>query len=140
MTTHGTADATQTVIRFFRHLDDSAYEALASLLLPDGVWHRQGKELVGPDMAKAAMVGRSKTRRIAHLLTNLYAVAADQGVADVTGYMLVVQHDTGAMPTGPLPLAGIDNIRTLRARLVATDAGWRIARLATEAVLFDRTA
>jgi ketosteroid isomerase-like protein len=140
MTTHRIADATQTVAQFFRHLDDSDYEALGSLLLSDGVWHRQGEELVGPQMAKAALAPRSKTRRIAHLLTNLYAVPVDENVADVTGYMLVVQHDTGAMPTGPLPLAGIDNIRTLRARLVATDAGWRVARMASEPVLFDRTA
>jgi hypothetical protein len=89
---------------------------------------------------KAALAPRSKTRRIAHLLTNLYAVPVDENVADVTGYMLVVQHDTGAAPTGPLPLAGIDNIRTVRARLVATEAGWRVARMASDPVLFDRTA
>jgi ketosteroid isomerase-like protein len=134
MTTHRTADATQVVAQFFRHLDDSDYEALGSLLLSDGVWHRQGKELVGPQMAKAALAPRSRTRRIAHLLTNLYAVPVDENVADVTGYMLVVQHDTGAA------LAGIDNIRTVRARLVATEAGWRVARMASDPVLFDRTA
>jgi hypothetical protein len=131
-------DPTQTVARFFRALDERDYAVLARLLAEDGVWARQGAELRTEGDILAAMAGRSPTMRIHHLLTNLHTEPAGEDEAEVTGYMLVIRHDDGAPPRGPAPLHGIENVRTTRARLRRTPAGWRIVRLGGDAPSFAR--
>ena len=129
-------DAAQTLIRFFRHLDDREYAALAALMLPDGEWHRQGAVLRGGAELQAALARRSPTMRIHHLLTNVFAEPDGTGAAEVTAYMLVVRHEPGAPLDGPAPLSGIENIRTVRGRLRKAEAGWRIERLGGDAPSF----
>ena len=126
----------QVVVRFFRALDDRDYRALAGLLAPDGEWHRQGAVLRSEAEVLAAMAKRSPTMRIAHLLTNLFAVLQGEDEAEVTGYMLVVRHDSGAEPAGPSPMQGVENIRTIRARLHRTGEGWRVRRMTNDAPVF----
>ncbi len=123
-------DPAQTVARFFRALDDRDYATLGALLAKGGVWHRQGAELRSLADIEAAMAKRSPTMRIHHLLTNLFAEPRGEDEADVVGYMLVVRHDSGVAPAGPSPLQGLENIRTMRARLRNTSKGWRILHLA----------
>ena len=130
------ADPAQAVARFFRALDERDYPTLGALLAKGGVWHRQGAELRSLAEIEAAMAKRSPTMRIHHLLTNLSAEARGEDEADVVGYMLVVRHDSGAEPAGPSPLAGFETIRTMRARLRRTSAGWRIVHLAGDAPSF----
>lgn len=129
-------DPAQTVIRFFRALDDREYRTLAALLAPDGAWHRQGVELRSEADILAAMDRRSPTMRIHHLLTNVLAEPHGDDEAEVTAYMLVVRHDSQAEPAGPSPLSGIESIRTTRARLRQTPQGWRILRLGGDPVSF----
>jgi len=128
-------DPAQTVIRFFRALDDREYGTLAALLATDGVWHRQGKALHNEGEILAAMASRSPTMRIHHLLTNVFAEPQGEE-AEVTAYMLVVRHDSKIEPTGPSPLSGIENIRTIRGRLRQTAQGWRIVSLLGETPSF----
>ncbi|GAC1341935.1 MAG: hypothetical protein NVSMB18_15030 [Acetobacteraceae bacterium] len=123
-------DAAGTVLRFFRALDDRDYGLLAALLAPDGAWHRQGAVLRNEADIMQAMASRSPTMRIHHLLTNVYAEVRSETEAEVTAYMLVVRHDSKAAPTGPSPLSGIENIRTMRARLRQTGERWQIVHLA----------
>jgi ketosteroid isomerase-like protein len=130
------ADPVQAVVRFFRALDDREYDALAGMLAPGGVWERQGAELRSRGDVMAAMAKRSPTLRIHHLLTNLFAVEHGEAEAEVTGYMLVVRHDSGTAPDGPSPLQGIENIRTVRARMRRTAEGWRVQRLASDPAAF----
>lgn len=129
-------DPAQTVIRFFRALDNREYGTLAALLAPDGVWQRQGAELRGEADILAAMGRRSPTLRIHHLLTNVFAEPHGEDEAEVTAYMLVVRHDSGAEPAGSSPLSGVESIRTTRARLRRTPQGWRILRLGGDPVSF----
>jgi hypothetical protein len=133
-------DPAQTVIRFFRALDERDYSTLAALLAPGGVWHRQGAELRNEADILAAMAKRSPTMRIHHLLTNVFAEPRGEEDAEVTAYMLVVRHDSGAEPTGPSPLTGFENLRTMRARLRQTPQGWRILHLGGDAPSFAATA
>ena len=116
-------------MRFYRHLDDRDYAALAALMTPDGVWHRQGAVLQGGEAVVAALSRRSLTMRIHHLLTNVFAVATAADRAEVTGYMLVVRHEPGTSLDGPAPLAGVESIRTIRATMAATPDGWRVAAM-----------
>jgi len=134
-------EAVHLVTSFFRCLDESDYETMAELLHPNGVWHRQGKELRDRETLLEAMSRRSPTRRIHHLLTNMFARLGEDGsAAEVIGYMLVVRHDSGTVPEGPSPLEGIENIRTIRARLLDTPGGWRIEDLRSDPPSFARDA
>ncbi len=123
------AEAVGVVVQFYRHLDDRNIGALTGLMLPDGVWHRQGAALSGAEAIAAALARRSPTMHIHHLLTNVFAVPAGSDEAEVTGYMLVVRHEPGGPLEGPAPLDGIENIRTIRATLRMTLEGWRIAHM-----------
>ena len=118
------ARAANVLTQFFRHLDDGDYPALAGLL--DGEWHRQGKVLTTRDAVIDALSGRSATRRIHHILTNVSGVEEADGTVALTAYMLVVQHESGTAPDGPSPFTGFSNIRTVRARAAHTPDGWRL--------------
>lgn len=122
--------ASNALIQFFRHLDNSDYDALAALL--DGEWHRQGKVLRTRDEVLEALSGRSATRRIHHLLTNVAGVEEADGSVALTAYMLVVQHDPGQTMEGPAPFTGFTNIRTVRARAKPTPDGWRLSWLKSD--------
>lgn len=123
------AEAVGVVMRFYRHLDDRDSTCLAALMLPDGVWHRQGAVLTGASAIIAALSRRSPTMQIHHLLTNAFAVSSGPDTADVTAYMLVIRHEPAGPFDGPAPLAGIENIRTIRAALRHTAQGWRVASM-----------
>jgi hypothetical protein len=87
-------------------------DALTGLMLPDGVWHRQGAALSGAEAVAAALARRSPIMRIHHLLTNAFAMCARREGAEVTPYMMMVRHEPGRPLDGP---AALENIRTVRA-------------------------
>jgi hypothetical protein len=130
------ADAVYTVTRLYRHLDDRDYKGIEALMAPGGVWHRQGSQLSSEAQILEAMNKRSSTLVIHHLLSNMFADVAADGTAQVTGYMLVVRYDSGTQVTGPAPFSGIENIRTIRAKLVPTAEGWRIQILTSDPISF----
>ncbi|AOB29404.1 hypothetical protein AKI39_00100 [Bordetella sp. H567] len=117
------------VMGFFRDLDDNAYDSLVSRMTADGVWHRQGKVLNGRGAVLQALSVRSKTMRIHHLISNLFADQVDDDRCAMRGYMLVVRHDAGRPLDGPAPLSGIENIRTTHVELARVDGAWLIARM-----------
>jgi len=131
-------DACNTLIRFFRGLDDRDYDTMVRLLADDGVWHRQGKDLRGPAMMRDELAKRSPTMVIHHLLTNVVLLSCTQTEAVVSAYMSVVRHDSGKPASGPAPSTDIENIRTLTARMRATQGGWRIAELGGTEPIFTR--
>lgn len=125
-----------TVLAFFRNLDDNRYEALAARLAPDGIWHRQGKALQGREAVLQALALRSPTQRIHHLITNLLADGIGADRCEMRGYMLVVRHDDGQPIAGPAPLTGIENIRPIHASLARFGSDWLITRLGNDALTF----
>jgi hypothetical protein len=130
------AEAVFTVTRFYRHLDDRNYKAIAALMTPGGVWHRQGAQLSGETAILGALDKRSPTLVIHHLLSNLFADIAADGSAEVTAYMLVARYDSGSLLTDAAPFSGIENIRTIRVKLVPTEAGWRVQRMSSDPISF----
>ncbi|NYT25227.1 nuclear transport factor 2 family protein [Alcaligenaceae bacterium] len=124
------------VMLFFRHLDERDYDALVSLLAPDAVWHRQGKQLRGPAEALQALRQRSPNMRIAHIITNLVVDHIDAGRCTMRGYMLVVRHETDQALDGPAPLDGIESIRTIHVALKRRDTGWLIDELSNDPIAF----
>jgi len=132
------AQAGNVLCRFFRYLDEGDGEAMADLL--DGTWHRRGEALSSREDLLKAMSGRSTTRRIHHLLTNICGEAQADGSVDLNAYMLVVSHDSGSAPEGPSPLEGVNSIRPLACTAFRGPDGWRIRHLKSAANTFERGA
>jgi hypothetical protein len=129
-------EAVYTVMRLYRCLDERDYKGVAALMAPDGVWHRQGEQLVGEAEILKALSKRSPTLVIHHLLSNMFADVADDDAVQVTGYLQVVRYDDGAPVSGPAPFLGVENIRTIRANLAPTAHGWRIQCMSTDPIRF----
>ena len=111
-------EAQQAVLRFYAALDRSDYEGVASGMAPDGVWHRQGKELRGPDAVRAALRERPAGRVTAHLVQNLVVDFPGEDEAEARYMTLVYRHDGAPDAEGPAPLgpplsiaAGTDRLR-----------------------------
>lgn len=131
---------TNLVMRFFRHLDDRNYEALCGLLAPDSLWWRQGKVLCGPADAHAALLQRSGTLRIAHIMTNLVVDEFSPQRCVMRGYLLVVRHDPGVVVSGPVRLDGLDSVRTMHIRTKFLGDQWLIDEINDDGLLFSRDA
>lgn len=112
-------DCTMVMTRFFHHLDRGNYEAVAALMAEDGVWVRQGKELVGPDAVLGALRGRPADFVTRHLLSNLLVEITGDREATVA-YELSVYGRKGEEPAHHM------SILTGEDRLLRTEAGWRI--------------
>lgn len=112
-------DCTVAMTRFFHHLDRGHHEAVAALMAEDGIWVRQGKELVGPGAVLEALRARPADFVTRHLLSNLLVEITGDSEATVA-YELSVYGQTGTEAPRHL------SILTGEDRLVHTAAGWRI--------------
>jgi hypothetical protein len=128
--------ACEAVIRFYRAIDERDYPTLLSLFAADGVWTRQGVELRGEAQVMDAMMKRSSTLRVAHIISNAYPVALDGGEIDVRAYMLVILHDPKSDRGEPMPLSGIDSVRPTGARLRNENGEWRIVHIGSDPPTF----
>ncbi len=124
------------VMLFFRHLDERHYDALAALLAPDAVWHRQGKVLKGPAEVHAALKQRSATMKIAHIITNLAFDEYEPECCKMRAYMLVVRHEASGELGGPSPLKGIESIRNMHVKMKRDADRWLITELNGEDIIF----
>lgn len=111
----------------FDHLDERRYEDLLTLMTPDAVWHRQGKRLEGHGQILEALLERSATQRIRHLVTNLRQRRAGPDQVLCTHYMTAFRHDEGRVLTGPPTIAGPFRMSLVTTRLVQRDAAWQVA-------------
>jgi hypothetical protein len=122
-------DCGQVLTRFFNEFDLFHYDEMARLFAPDGVWHRQGKALVGHDAILEALHERSPTQTVRHVITNIQITAVDHDRAESLLYVTAYTNDTGAKPAAPPMIRSPSLLLTVPGRLVRTDAGWRIASL-----------
>lgn len=122
-------DCAQLLIRFFNAFDAFRYDEMASLFMPDGVWHRQGKALAGRAAILAALRERSPTQIARHVVTNLEIVVTDSGRARSLLYLTAYRHDSGETPREPPEIAAPFLLLTVPGSLARTDEGWRIASL-----------
>ena len=53
-----TLDCKDAVIRFYAALDAGRMDEVAQAFASDGVWHRQGAQLRGPDAVSRALAGQ----------------------------------------------------------------------------------
>jgi ketosteroid isomerase-like protein len=118
--------AQQAVLRFYAALDRSDYEGVASGMAPDGIWHRQGKALQGPDAVRAALQERPPGRVTAHLVQNLVIKLDGDHEASAHYLTLVYRHDGTAGAEGPVPLGTPLSIAEGTDRMRQQDGTWLV--------------
>src|SRR3546814_14073473 len=67
------------VLKFFYALDIRDHETAASMLAPEGVWHRQGVALQGRAAVLEALAPRPESRRTCHIITHFRILEARPG-------------------------------------------------------------
>lgn len=113
-------DVERAIMAFYHALDSSDFEYLIRAIAPDGVWHRQGKELRGPGMVREAMKVREPGARTRHLVTNLLIDSVTENNAAARFYMIAFRTDGDPGRARPdkieLPRAlSLYNVRLARA-------------------------
>ncbi|MFT8247117.1 nuclear transport factor 2 family protein [Roseomonas sp. BN140053] len=127
-------DAQKVINRFFHCLDDGRYEELSDLMAPEGIWHRQGKELKGPGMVLEAMRARPASLATRHVVTNLVVDARADDLVEAAFYVTVYGHSGGTIPAPlELPL----HVSLYRETLTGSADGWHIAEI-TSSPTFKR--
>ena len=115
---------THALYRFYSQLDAGEFEAVAQLMAPQGVWHRQGEQLSGPQGALSALGKRDPRIVSAHLVCNPVVDLLEPGLAEISALVLVLRHVRAeggpAVPQLPAPRAML----RCKDRLVRTEQGW----------------
>lgn len=125
----------QAIARFWAALDASDYETIAKSMAPEGVWHRQGKALQGPDGVRAALVERPAGRVTAHMVQNLVVDLVDENTATARYFSLVYRHDAERAPDGPVPLRDALSISAVSDRLRrGADGEWLVVERSSRPV------
>lgn len=127
-------DVEKTALRFFLYLDSYRYDDLAGLFVPDGVWHRQGKELRGAKMLLDAMHARPPGTVTQHVATNILVDVLDADHAEATIYLTVYAHAGDASTTTPVPMSPPGQVGIYREKLARTADGWRIAEITSRQI------
>ena len=121
----------QVTHQLFYFLDESKYHDLVSLFTSNGTWHRQGELLSGREQIMQALVKRSTTQRIRHVITNGFIESQSQSLeqTQIVAYMLAYRFDDGALHTGPVEISRPLRMSVVRASLRQSDGGWKVAEM-----------
>jgi hypothetical protein len=114
------------IYEFFYCLDERQYRQLSDMFSTDGVWHRQGKELRGPDAVMDAMKQRPAGFTTRHLITNVIVDIADAEAASARFYMTVFVHEGTEAPKAAVPMAVPMHVSSFEQKFVNRDGQWLI--------------
>ena len=95
-------------------------------MAPEGVWHRQGRALRGPDEVLAAVRQRPPGRVTAHLVQNLVVDLMNEDEATARYLSLVYRHDGPAGADEPAPLSAPLSISAGNDRLRRANGEWLV--------------
>ena len=106
-----------------------AWSACLCQFVPNGSWQRQGETLHRRDQIMQAMLKRSVTQRIRHIVTDGFIEAHSPAGAALVAYMPAYRFDDGTLHTGPVEIARPLRMSVLRAAMKQTEGGWKVAAM-----------
>jgi hypothetical protein len=123
-------DPADTVLQFFRFLDDRDYDRIPGLFSDDGVWHRRGVATSGQDQIRRSFTDIPPVMPTVHLVTNLQVDRVSRHEAHAVFYVLVFRSSPDAGGGGPpwpmrLPLM----LTLYKVDLATTANEWRITMM-----------
>jgi hypothetical protein len=117
------------IYEFFYCLDERHYRQLSDMFASDGVWHRQGKQLRGPDAVMDAMKQRPAGFTTRHLITNVIVDVAGSDAASARYYMTVFVHEGTEAPKAAVPMAVPMHVSSFEQKFVNRGGQWLIGEL-----------
>ncbi|WP_233839213.1 nuclear transport factor 2 family protein [Paraburkholderia sp. ZP32-5] len=133
MNQHNLDTLAAVVFEFFHGLDTRNHAATAQFMAREGIWRRQGTELVGPEAVLAVLEKRDASRRTAHLITNLRLAEATDTTARLRYYVTAFEHAVSADgQNSPTQMAGVLDSTD---DLVLEDGQWRIQYKSSQRLL-----
>jgi hypothetical protein len=99
------------------------------MFAPDGVWHRQGKQLRGPDAVMDAMKQRPAGFTTRHLITNVIVDVDGSDAASARFYMTVFVHEGTEAPKAAVPMAVPMHVSSFEQKFVNRGGQWLIGEL-----------
>ncbi|WP_299772488.1 nuclear transport factor 2 family protein [uncultured Pseudoteredinibacter sp.] len=132
-------ECAQVAIKFMRHLDNSEYQEMASMMAPDGNWiRRDGNVIKGPDGLLNVMGNRPTNIFVRHLITNTEVQLLSETEAHCESYVCVYRHDFDENFENVAPLGDIELIATYHDKLVKIDNEWKIQEKYLGPSIFER--
>lgn len=118
------------VVLFAHHLDHRRFCEVAGLFADDGVWHRRGAVMQGPDQILAFLEQRAATLVERHVMSTTLVEQLTDTTCAATSYVTIFRADrTGdQLPTITGPAA----LGEFRDRFGLTGDGWRFTYRASE--------
>ncbi|WP_240162346.1 nuclear transport factor 2 family protein [Glaciimonas sp. PAMC28666] len=126
---HTLSESTQLIHQLFYYLDESRNDDLIVLFAPEGKWHRQGQILTGRAQILQAMLQRSATQRIRHVITNGFITSTSPVAVQFVAYMTAYRFDDGTLHVGAVNITQALRLSVVRATLQQTAGVWNIAEL-----------
>lgn len=123
------ADCARVIISLFRDLDAFDYPRLIGNFAPDGLWAREGRELVGHAQILAALAQRPRNQVVRHLITNLIVDATSSSEACAGAYNTAYRALDVAAESLPARIDAPLGLWVLDARLACREGVWRITAL-----------
>lgn len=123
------SESTQLIHQLFYYLDESKNDDLLELFAPDGKWHRQGKILCGRAQIGQAMLQRSATQRIRHVITNTFIASSSKTELQLVAYMTAYRFDDGMSHPGAVEITQPLRLSIVKATLQHTAGILAIAEL-----------
>ena len=94
----------QAIHSFYMSLDSSDFQTVSGLFALNGVWHRQGKQLVGPSSVLEALLDRPVGGVTAHMVQNMVISVLDHQSASATYLTMVYRCDRLEPSNEPAPM------------------------------------
>ena len=128
-------DPADTVLQFFRYLDDREYDRIPNLFSSDGVWHRRDVATIGPDQIRQSFVEIPPVMPTVHLVTNLQIDQVSPHQAHAVFYVLVLRSSSGVNSgSPPWPMEMPLMLTLYKTDLTSAAGEWRITMMRNDPV------
>jgi hypothetical protein len=126
-----------TILRFFRHLDEQNYDSIPDLFDEGGIWHRRDRALHGPAEVKQSLIELPPVMPTVHLVTNLQVEESAPDEAQAVFYVTALRPVDAVSEPPPWPMDAPLVVTRYSAHLMHRQGTWRFKTLKNSA-LFKR--
>lgn len=128
------AQPRDTVLRFFRYLDDQEYERIPALFIEDGEWHRRDKILKGHGEIRRSLADVPPIVPTVHLVTNLQFDRASETEVHATFYVTALRPLGTVSGPAPWPMDLPLLVTRYEAHLVVVAGAWWIKAIKNQPI------
>jgi len=122
-------DCQRVLLSVFRNLDEFDYRSLIEYFALDGLWQREGRDLVGREQILAALEPRPRNQVVRHQITNLIVDLETRSTARASGYNTAYRALNVSAADLPVTIKAPLGLWVLDAKLVCYRDVWLITEL-----------